>query len=777
MGAPPGDAPAKLPKRRDGANRAGRARGAGLSAGIALAEPPPAPRLGAPRGLPDSPAVEPPRLIVVLDTEEEFDWDAEFDRAATSVAHMPETRVFQELCEAYGIRPVYMADYPVATREPALSVLRPLIASGRAILGAHLHPWVCPPFEEEVNRRNSFPGNLPPALERAKIAALQHALEAAYGVRPEIYKAGRYGIGPNTFAILEELGFTIDLSPAPPEDFTREGGPDFVARDLAPRWEGPGGSVLSIPSTGALVGWAASPSLQRWLSATALSRRLRLRGIAARLRAIEGIKLSPEGHTAAELLRFVRALIARGQRLFVLSLHSPSLAPGLTPYARTIGERDALLASLQGFFQGFFGELGGVPTDPFAERAAWLARTAPAIRVGPVPAIPPPAPAAPVPLPARGRVLHLLMFGPPDFSGEAVFLARSSARMRQLAPGVEHHLLVTRTPRPAEMPTQRGGLSRIIYPRRAADSPIFAYLRYLGWMVWNLRRYDAVHFRTHLDWYGLSYLLARLYGRRILHSATLDDTIARILARYHPLLRPYAARMLRLFHGYVAISPKLLAETVDMVPEGRAHLLPCGIEAPPQPPEARARIRALLGAAEGEPLLVTVGGLCARKDQGFLIAALPALLPRHPGLRLVLVGPAVEPSYAAGLCEQAATLGLADRVIFAGAQDDPHPWYAAADVMVFASREEGFGTVVPEAMAHGLPVVARRLPGVNDWFLRDDQTGLLFEDAPGFVTALERVLGDPALRARLGAAAQAEARARFDMERIARRYLELYGMG
>jgi hypothetical protein len=313
-----------------------------------------------------APDREPPRLVVVVDTEEEFDWNASFDRGSTSVAHMAEIGAFQSLCEAHGVRPVYVATHPIATQEPARSVLRALAASGRALIGAHLHPWVSPPLTEEVNARNSFPGNLPAQVERAKILALRETLATAFGDAPVIYKAGRYGIGPNSFAILEEAGFTIDLSPAPPFDFRDVHGPDFSSRDLAPRWEGPSRRVLSIPGTGALVGWAASAGLYRRIAAPGLARRFRLLGIAARSRAIERIKLSPEGHSAADLLRLVRWLLARGQRIFVLSLHSPSLVPGHTPYALSRAERDALMDSLRGFLEGFMRQLGGVPTDPLA---------------------------------------------------------------------------------------------------------------------------------------------------------------------------------------------------------------------------------------------------------------------------------------------------------------------------------------------------------------------------------------------------------------------------
>jgi hypothetical protein len=311
-----------------------------------------------------------PALIVVVDTEEEFDWNAPFDRASTSVTHMREIGRLQDILERHAVKPVYLIDYPIATQEPALGALTPLIRESRALLGAHLHPWVSPPHDEVVTRRHSFPGNLPADLEQAKLALLGEAIEAAFGIRPTMYKAGRYGIGPNSFAILERLGFDVDLSPAPPFDYRREEGPDFSARGLAPRWEGPAQTVLSIPGTGALVGWAPLPALYQALTVPAI-RRFRGAGIAARLGAVERLKLSPEGHTAEEMLRLVRFLIGRGQNLFVLSLHSPSVAPGHTPYARTVAERDRLLAELDGFLGVFMGQLGGIGTEPALVRAAF----------------------------------------------------------------------------------------------------------------------------------------------------------------------------------------------------------------------------------------------------------------------------------------------------------------------------------------------------------------------------------------------------------------------
>jgi hypothetical protein len=311
-----------------------------------------------------------PALIVVVDTEEEFDWSAPFDRGATGVRHMRRIGRFQAVCDAWGVRPTYVVDYPIADQPDGVEALAPLLREDRALIGAHLHPWVSPPHEEEVNTRNSYPGNLPRALEGAKLAALRDRIESAFGHRPRIYKAGRYGIGPNTFGLLDELGFDIDLSPAPPFDYRAGGGPDFSRRGLAPEWHG---RVLSIPGTGALVGWLPD---RRVYALASHMQPLRLGGILARLGAVERLNLSPEGHTLAEMTRLLRWLHGRGERLFVLSLHSPSLEPGHTPYVRSEAELDAFLATLDGFLRVFMQEFGGVPTDPVAVRDELAASTA-----------------------------------------------------------------------------------------------------------------------------------------------------------------------------------------------------------------------------------------------------------------------------------------------------------------------------------------------------------------------------------------------------------------
>jgi glycosyltransferase involved in cell wall biosynthesis len=359
-----------------------------------------------------------------------------------------------------------------------------------------------------------------------------------------------------------------------------------------------------------------------------------------------------------------------------------------------------------------------------------------------------------------------------------VFLERSSAVMQEIAPEVEHELLVTHTPAPGDPAAEAAcsTLRRVIYLSHRPLGTFTRHLVHTWWALTNLHRYQTVHVRTHADWYFVTYLLARLFGCRLVLSATLDDSLPVLVSQYRQSVRSLVRCAFRLFHAYVSISPKLDSETRSVAPAKSCHLIPCGIVAPPQPPGVRAQVRAGIGAEATDPVLLFVGGLVARKDPLFLIEALPRLRAFHPRLRLVLVGPPIEPDYVRSLHEAAARLGVTEAVVFAGEQRDPHPWFAAADILVFASRLEGFGTVVPEGMAHGLPVVVRHLPGVNDGFVFEGRTGFLFHDEDGYVDAVRRLVEAPGLRRQIGNAGRVFANERFGMRSIARHYLNVYGL-
>ncbi len=169
-----------------------------------------------------------PVLTVVVDTEEEFSWDKDFDAGATSVRNISCLVLAQDIMDRYGAVPTYVIDYPVASSPEACAILRAIADSGRCEIGAHLHPWVNPPHESPVDAWHSYPANLPPALELSKLKALTDIIADGFGRRPIVYKAGRYGVGTATTEILATLGYQVDVSVVPHTNFSNDLGPDFT---------------------------------------------------------------------------------------------------------------------------------------------------------------------------------------------------------------------------------------------------------------------------------------------------------------------------------------------------------------------------------------------------------------------------------------------------------------------------------------------------------------------------------------------------------------------
>ena len=170
------------------------------------------------------------------------------------------------------------------------------------------------------------------------------------------------------------------------------------------------------------------------------------------------------------------------------------------------------------------------------------------------------------------------------------------------------------------------------------------------------------------------------------------------------------------------------------------------------------------------PLILAVGRLKAPKDFPTLIRALSRLPPGSFDALIVGDGPD-----RPRLEEQIEALGLSDRVRLAGERRDVPQLLATADAFVLPSASEGHPVSVLEAMAAALPVVASRVGGVPEQVF-DEETGLLVEpdDPNELAAALDRLIGDPFLRRRLGAAGRARAEQAFGLDTFRRAHVEVY---
>ena len=327
---------------------------------------PPARPMPSPAPLPVPLAgIDRPLLHVVVDTEEEFDWSAPFARSNTAVSGISGLHLGHTLFRRHGIAPAYLLDYPVASDRRAEDALGPWLEEGSCLVGAQLHTWVTPPFEEVVCPFNSYASNLPPELERRKLQALTQIITERFGVQPRIYKAGRFGLDVRREGTLRELGYLVDTSVMPYRSYTGlGGGPDFFGFPDQPFWLNPDRGFLYLPSTHSVFG--PLRPLLAGRAATLVYRgmglRLRLPGLLARTGLLERISLTPEGVSLEDMCRLTAALHAAGHRVFALSLHSSSFVPGGSPYTQSMADLTAMLERIERFLDFFFGRLGGEAT-------------------------------------------------------------------------------------------------------------------------------------------------------------------------------------------------------------------------------------------------------------------------------------------------------------------------------------------------------------------------------------------------------------------------------
>ena len=230
-----------------------------------------------------------------------------------------------------------------------------------------------------------------------------------------------------------------------------------------------------------------------------------------------------------------------------------------------------------------------------------------------------------------------------------------------------------------------------------------------------------------------------------------------------------------LVHRYVPMSRDLAnwLQSAVHVPASRIRQAYSGVDTgrfrPATAPELAAR-------AVGIFRIGTIGRLDPVKNHAALLRAARSILDlrtdRAPAIRLTIVGDGPQRAPLEALARE---LGLDDLVEFTGTRDDTAELMRSFDMFVLPSMNEGISNTILEAMASGLPVLAARVGG-NAELVLPEETGLLYDpaDENGLTSGLLRYLGQPALRASHGRAGRERVLAKFSLDSMIQRYLDIY---
>lgn len=294
------------------------------------------------------------------------------------------------------------------------------------------------------------------------------------------------------------------------------------------------------------------------------------------------------------------------------------------------------------------------------------------------------------------------------------------------------------------------------------------------------RRFDLVHIQTPFVAHYAGLAMARRLGLPRVES--YHTFFEEYLFHYAPLVPRTALRLAaRRFSRWQCNAMDAIAvPSTAMLEHLRAYgvvtpaeVLPTGIPAERFGRCDGTAFRARHGIPGERKVLVFIGRVAHEKNIDFLLEVVATLRRRRPDVLLVIAGEGPAEGHLRGRVD---ALGIGANVRFVGyleRERELPECYCAADAFVFASRTETQGLVLLEAMALGLPVVSTAVMGTRDILAAGRGALVPADDVADFSAAVERLLADPGLAARLAQEAKEHAR-QWSAGALAERMLELY---
>ena len=289
-------------------------------------------------------------------------------------------------------------------------------------------------------------------------------------------------------------------------------------------------------------------------------------------------------------------------------------------------------------------------------------------------------------------------------------------------------------------------------------------------MAWRLGRVirdtrpNLVHLHSRIGadvWGGIA---ARLAGVPVIHTRRVDNPEPRWLVALKYRLHD---RVITISEG---IGRVLLSEGL---PPAKLRVVRSAVDWQRYDgPCDRLDVAARLGVPANALLVGLVAQLIPRKGHRFLLEALPPLISRYPGLRVLFFGQGPE---EADLRRRISDAGLGDRVLIAGFRSDLECVLPCLDLLVHPATMEGLGVSLLQAASAAVPILASNAGGIPE-AVRDGENGLLVPpgDVAALGAALDRLLGDADLRRRLGAGGREMMRREFSIDAMVEGNLAVY---
>lgn len=191
-------------------------------------------------------------FIITIDTECDNQWDEDIKHGTKNAYYIPR---FQEICEKYGMKPVYLVDYEMAQDVFLANFLKEKSDSGLCEIGMHLHSWNTPPFDRiDKSGTKSYLIEHEEAIMESKIKNITELLGQTFGKEPVSHRAGRWAIDSTYIRLLAKYGYKIDCTFTPGVNWYKEkgyqqGGTNYVAKMPELMKEINNNAMIELPAT------------------------------------------------------------------------------------------------------------------------------------------------------------------------------------------------------------------------------------------------------------------------------------------------------------------------------------------------------------------------------------------------------------------------------------------------------------------------------------------------------------------------------------------------
>lgn len=292
------------------------------------------------------------------------------------------------------------------------------------------------------------------------------------------------------------------------------------------------------------------------------------------------------------------------------------------------------------------------------------------------------------------------------------------------------------------------------------------------------RRFDVMHVQTAKAGI-IGRIAARLAGVPVIvytaHAFPFHEYLSRWKTFLYALLERVASRLCHVItvdSEYV----KVRGMAYKVAVSDHIRVIPMGIDTerfdPAKYRAERERIRTELGLTPGGTVIGAIARFVPDKGLDTLLQTVSLLAKRFPDIQCLLVG---DGPLRDELQTLSSSLGLDGRIVFTGYQRDIPRLLSAMDIYMLPTRREGFGVAFAEAMSMEVPVVASRIPPLDE-IIMDGRTGMLAEigNPEAFAKAAEPLLADIALRLRMGQTGRRHVIERFEQALMCAAYERLF---